>query len=201
MSGLATLELELTCDTPTRIGGIGADVRRDWAGRPCIPATTLKGRARVETSGLALSLSLPVCTPRAACDLRPANAPCTMCRLFGNRRVEGDVYFADLIADAEPVLIESNRMAHSRVRGVALDPDGDREQFRVLALPAGTHCKGTVHHRIAESENWQLALLVLGLRAIAQIGAGAGIGQGLCRIDVRNVPLNVLSAALQARVG
>ncbi len=128
-------------------------------------------------------------------------APCIVCTLFGNRRIEGNVYFADLIADTEPVLIESNRMAHSRTRGIALDPDGDREQFRVLALPPGTRCKGTIRHRIAESENWQLALLVLGLRAIAQIGAHAGIGWGMCQIDVHNVPLNSLSTALRARVG
>ena len=199
MSGLATLELELTCRAPTRIGGIGADVRRDWAGRPCVPATTLKGRARVEIRHLAASLSLPVCTARASCDLK--SAPCSVCMLFGNRRIEGKVYFADLIADTEPILIESNRMAHSRVRGIALDPNGDREQFRVLGLPSGTRCKGTVRHRIAEAENWQLALLVLGLRAIAQIGAQAGIGWGVCQIAVPNVSPNSLSVALQARVG
>ncbi len=92
-------------------------------------------------------------------------------------------------------------MAHSRARGVAIDPGGDRERFRVLALPSGTHCTGSIRHRVAESENWQLALLVVGLRAIGQIGSGSGIGWGLCRLDVRNVPLNTLSAALRARTG
>ena len=87
------------------------------------------------------------------------------------------------------------RPAHGAV------PDVKREPLRVLALPAGTRCTGAIRHRIGEADDWQLALLVLGLRAIGQIGMGYGLGWGLCRVELRGVALNALSRAIRVRAG
>lgn len=201
MSGLEYLEVALSCEAPTRIGGIGADVWRDSTGHPGIPATTLKGCARREVERLAASLNLPVCAEGARCELVSSDSPCVVCTLFGNRLTEGRLYFVDLIADTEPVLTECQHVAHSRARGVAIDWDKARDPLRILALPVGTRCTGAIRFRIAASETWQLAILALSLRAIAQIGAGYGIGWGVCRVDVRNVPLNMLARALRTRTG
>src|ERR1700694_1883151 len=116
---MSTLILTITCLTPLRIG-TESDVRRDAAGRPCIPATTLKGRLRVEVERIAVALGGSICKPPNAvtmCHPHAASPPCVVCDLFGSPWTEGRLYFEDLLTNATPILIARQRTTHSRARG------------------------------------------------------------------------------------
>ncbi len=168
MIGLGRIEIEIVCDAPLRIGGDGVDVRRDMSGRPCIPASALKGRVRAEVERLCRALCRPCCTSAAPCRTR-GSVLCDICTLFGAKDVEGQVYFADLTADSAPILLARSRSPQSWTRGVTIQ----RESIRLLALPVGTHFSGTLRHRLAEADKQKLGLFITGLRAIDQIGAGS----------------------------
>jgi CRISPR/Cas system CSM-associated protein Csm3 (group 7 of RAMP superfamily) len=191
MIGLTRLEITVTCQGPLRIDGEGIDVYRDWAGRVCIPATLLKGHTRDHVRRLASALGESICDPGAPCDAEP----CAVCRLFGSRRHEGAVAFADLFTDTVPIMINRPRIARSRTRGVSLPA----ETQPILVVPAGAEFSGVVRHHLSSIETQPLALLVAALRGIKQIGTGGAIGWGQCMIGVRGVLFEaaVLAAAFR----
>ena len=181
MSGLSLLEIALTTDTVLRIDGVGIDVYRDWAGRIVIPATILKGEARGQVRRLTAALGEHQCDPADPC----SGLPCVVCRLFGSRRREGAVLFADLMTTAIPIRIDRLRIARSRTRGVSLPSD----VRQMLVLPSDTVFEGLIRHRLTVTDPQPLSLLVAGLRGIRQIGTGAALGWGHCEMSVRGAPI------------
>lgn len=175
-TGLARLDLIVRLESPLRIGGTGVDVRRDTTGRPCLPAAALKGRARVEACQLCYALDWPTCDRRAAPCQPGDSARCPLCTVFGGRGIAGQVFFADSVADAEPVLT-------ALVRG--------QRSEAVLALAAGTHCSGTLRHRLPAAASREFALLVVALLAIDRLGAQNGIGWGRCQIQITTPVLDL----------
>jgi CRISPR/Cas system CMR subunit Cmr4 (Cas7 group RAMP superfamily) len=179
---MATLDLELIVEMPLRIGD-GMSVRRDRAGRPCIPATVVKGCLRSAVESIAGALDWPVCRAPDRNEMcHPFKAePCVVCQLFGSPWSEGRLYFTDLITDDPPVLATRQHAAWSRARGIALDS----AIWHGEALPAGTIFKGTLRHPL--TERWQLALVVAGFGAIRRIGEGYAVGWGACRVVVGGI--------------
>ncbi len=182
---MAIIGLEMTVETPLRIGD-GMSVRRDRVGRPCIPATALKGCLRESIGQIAHAFAWPTCRPPdsatmchpVAASETSAAEPCVVCQLLGSPWTEGLLYLGDLVTDDPPVLATRQHAAWSRTRGVALNSLTVHGE----ALPAGTVFSGVLRHNLIE--RWQLGLLVAGLSAVRRIGEGYAVGWGACHITM-----------------
>jgi hypothetical protein len=173
--GMERIAFEVAVKSPLRIGGSGVDVRRDQAGRPCIPATTLKGRTRIEAARLCWTLAWPTCDFPGESLCRPGAAHiCPLCVLFGGHGIEGSVAFDHSITNVEPVLTHVHRLSGADV----------------LALPIGTSFMGSFRHRIPATRFRHLALLIASLSAIDRLGGSIGIGWGQCEIRFRTPGLD-----------
>ena len=193
MTGLTRLEISMIARSPLRIDGVGIDVCRDWAERPCIPAAMVKGQIREQARRLALALAEPICEGRGSC--AAAVDRCLLCRLFGAPGYEGAVAFSDLLSSANPVLIDRPRTAQSRTRRVALPV----ESRQVLVIPPDSTFDGVIRHRLGTVDSKALALLLTALHAGRQWGTGGALGWGQCEVKVRGVLFE--SALLTAAFG
>jgi len=189
------LTLSLTCQTPLRIAdGDGWAVRRNPAGQPCIPATAIKGRLRATVEHIANGFDWPICGGALCYPLD--GEPCAVCQLFGSRWREGRLAFSDLVTNNAPVMLDRQRAARSRVRGVS----GEVDRFKGEMLPAGTILIGTLAHGL--SADWQLALVIAGLHAMNTLGSSGALGWGAFTIAIGGAPdYSTLADALRVRVG
>lgn len=188
------IALSVECLSPLRLNS-GLE-------RPCIPATTLKGRTRVEFERLAVTFEMPICrAPHRETMCHPVNvsAPCIVCQLFGSPWQAGTVYFEELTTSATPVILPRARISLSRVHGVRMDLERKLESL----LPAGSTLSGRIQHSL--SEPWKLALLIAALHAIASFGMGYGTGGGQCKVSAtaqdqhgQSISPTVLAEALRA---
>jgi CRISPR/Cas system CSM-associated protein Csm3 (group 7 of RAMP superfamily) len=199
---MATVDLKITLQTPLHIGAgsITPDgtatmtVRfvRDARGRPCIPASTLKGLHRLTTERIAAALGLPVCgTPAAShmCHPTGGQAACVVCQIFGSPWSPGKIYHRDLAVNVTPLTRTRIVAPQSRRRRVQIE----RRHVNYEVLPGGTLFSGRLDCLFQDSA--LLALALAGLRSITMIGGGSAIGYGLCTVealafDVLNRPVD-----------
>lgn len=179
------IDLKLTLDSPLHVGSTGSanagetqPVARDARGRPCIPATTLKGLHRAATEGIALALELPVCNaPSQMCQPMNGQTACVVCRIFGSPWLPGIVRYRDLVVTGAPRIETRVTVPQSRRRRVQLD----RVVVNREILPVGLKLNGRIEmltHDLA-----LIALALVGLRSVMALGGGKATGSGLCTVE------------------
>ena len=184
---MPTIEFTLQLDSPLHIGngetpGVFA---RDARGRPCIPATTLKGLHRASVRAVSVGLGLRACessTPEQMCHPLPPEQACPVCLIFGSPWLPGRLFYRDVLCSAQTVEDTRVVMPQSRKRQVAVG------RFTTLreTLPANTSFSGRIDlHLDQRNDPALLALALLGLRAITRFGAGSAHGYGLCHVEAR----------------
>ncbi len=177
---MSSIEFSLRLDTPLHIGNgqTPGAFARDTRGRPCIPATTLKGLHRVSVEVLVAQMGLPerMCYPVAG---QAGKTACPVCLIFGSPWLAGKVYYRDTVSNAQSMLDSRVTMPQSRRRQVGIG----RFTTTREVLPAGITFAGRIDHQLTDQA--LLALALAGLRAIIHIGGGAALGYGLCRIEAR----------------
>jgi CRISPR/Cas system CSM-associated protein Csm3 (group 7 of RAMP superfamily) len=180
------IDLKITLDSPLHIGGgnttPGAPqpIVRDARGRPCIPATTLKGLHRAATEGIAVALELPICNvPSPTCQPLNGQAACVVCRIFGSPWLPGIVRYRDLIATATSAVQTETRVTtpQSRRRRVQLD----RVTISREVLPAGLTLNGRIE--LLTQDRALIALALAGLRSVFAWGASKATGSGRCTVE------------------
>jgi CRISPR/Cas system CSM-associated protein Csm3 (group 7 of RAMP superfamily) len=182
---MATIDLKITLQTPLHIGTdsattVTARSVRDARGRPCIPASTLKGLHRSATERVAAALGLPICGAPVAshmCHPIGGQAACVVCRIFGSPWLPGKVVYRDLVVNVTPLIETRFVVPQSRRRRVQIE----RRRVEYEILPGGTLFSGRLD--ILFQDSALLALALAGLRAITVIGSGAN-GYGLCTVEV-----------------
>lgn len=174
------ITLKLSALAPLRIGDSAGVIRDSMGLRPCIPASTLKGRLRSEVERLAATFDKPICKAphRASMCHALDGLPCIACQLFGSPWSEGRLFFEDLIASKDPILVMRQHGARSRLHGVVHGASSNQYEM----LPAGTVFSGRIRHGLRELS--QVALTVAALRAISTFGVGYGVGWGTCSAEV-----------------
>jgi hypothetical protein len=196
---MPSLTLEITMTAPLHLGvsADGLQIALDSRGDALLTATALKGAHRASTEQIARILTLRVCDLLAD----PCGAdPCAVCRIFGSRWTPGLMRYRDLTAPGAVTTITRTRAAQSRRRGRHEQRIATTETHAVV--PAGVVFKGTLHHFIGDPG--LLGLSLVGLRAIAALGAGSAQGWGACQVraslfDNLNRPVDedLLAAALR----
>jgi hypothetical protein len=186
---MATIELTITLKGPLHVGGNPAagdsvPFARDTRGRPCIPATTLKGLHRAATEQVAIALGLKVChSPILSQMCHPINSEtgCVVCRIFGSAWLPGKVFYRDLALTVPP---------HTEARIAA--PQSRRRQVRIgqhatsrEIISGPLTLTGRIDHLIHDSA--LLGLALAGLRAITALGGHSATGYGLCTIEARAI--------------
>ncbi|MEP7286399.1 MAG: RAMP superfamily CRISPR-associated protein [Chloroflexota bacterium] len=207
---MLTIDLKITATTDLHIG-VGSSsgsmpmmLARNSRGRPCIPATTLKGLHRAAAEQMIAALGLWVCdAPIVTRMCHPLHGQingqtaCMACQIFGSPWLPGRIYYRDLVAAREAITVTRTRSAQSRQRGVRLALK--TEQYEVL--PAETIFTGQIQHTLTDK-----ALLGLALAALRSIRLVGGDG-GLCSVEAQAldsgkqpVSENDLADALRQRV-
>lgn len=185
------IELKITFHTPLHVGGgdTSADgvklFARDVRGRPCIPASTLKGLHRASTERIAAAIGLRVCHPPDAaqlCHSTAATSACAVCRIFGSPWLPGSLRYRDLVlpnatTSVTPIIETRETAAQSRRRGVRLRYESSRREV----LPAGTTFSDHIDYLLGDPA--LLGLALAGLRAITVIGSGNGAGS--CTVEAK----------------
>ncbi len=157
-----------------------ARIVRDPRGRPCIPASTLKGAHRAAVEQIAAALGLPVCEapiPNRMCHPVGGKAACVGCQIFGSPWLPGKVYYRDLSVNVTPTNDRRALGPVSRRRGTLIGS----HDFNREVLAAGTVFSGKIDHQVFDSA--LLALLLSGLRAIPALGGGKSFGCGLIAVQ------------------
>jgi hypothetical protein len=185
---MPTIDLNITLVSAMHIGAGdtspegAARIVRDARGRPCIPASTLKGAHRAAVEQIAAALGLPVCEAPLAnrmCYPLGGKAACVVCQIFGSPWLPGKVFYRDLTANVTPVIDRRVLGQVSRCRGTRIGShDVNRE-----VLPAGTVFSGKTDHQVADPA--LLALVLCGLRAIPALGSGQSAGGGLIVVEAK----------------
>src|SRR5262245_59787323 len=149
---MLTFELRLILETPLHIGPASPETphlfTRDVRGRPCIPATTLKGLHRAMTEQVAAALKLPICNPPIAaqmCHPIAGKPACAVCRIFGSPWLPGRIRYRNLLATVTPVVETHIHGPRSRQRGVQLAQHSTEYEV----LPAGTTFSASIDHQIS----------------------------------------------------
>lgn len=183
------IDLEVLSDTPVSIGAGGsagtlADkvIVRDSRGRPLIPGSQVKGRARHAAEAIAATLGLGV--PQNFGD----ETDTIIRRIFGSPQQRAPLHFASLIADvgeaqAVPQWLSQIRpsVALNRRRGTAED---ERLLFQETALRG---MRFTARPAIVGTlpDLGHVALLWAALRVIDRWGSAKSRGLGWTAMDVR----------------
>jgi CRISPR/Cas system CSM-associated protein Csm3 (group 7 of RAMP superfamily) len=185
---MATIELTIMLKGPLHVGGGPASARnvvpfaRDARGRPCIPATTLKGLHRAATEQVAIALGLKVChSPVLSQMCHPINSEtgCVVCRIFGSAWLPGKVFYRDPALTVPPLTETRIAAPQSRRRQVRIERHATRREI----VPGSLTLTGRIDHLIHDPA--LLGLALAGLRAITAIGGHSATGYGLCTIEAR----------------
>ena len=187
---MASIDLKITLQAPLHIGtgSLTADgtatmtarFARDARGRPCIPASMLKGVHRFSTEQIAAALGLPICgTPDASqmCHPTGGQAACVVCQIFGSPWLPGKIHYRDLVVNVPLLTATRFVVPQSRRRRVQIE----RRHLNYEVLPGGTQFTGRLDCQVQDSA--LLALMLAGLRSITRIGGGGAAGYGLCTVD------------------
>jgi len=204
-----TLTGILTAETAFRIGAgrgtevVGTDlpVVRDARGRPYIPGSSFKGALRAYIEALVRAIcpnnKKAACNPvgkkdewcleqitEKMTDARVEEETCLVCRVFGSPWLASRVSIRDLLSVSQ----DSYGLFEVR-NGVAIDRDTETAGANLLydfeVVPAGSQfdCKIVIEN----ADDWQLGLLMAGLRPFEQgeavLGGARSRGLGLVRID------------------
>jgi CRISPR-associated RAMP protein (TIGR02581 family) len=204
-SNRVSLNGTLTAQTALRIGagrtaeitGTDLPVVRDTFGRPYIPGSSFKGALRSLIESIARSVND---SPKAACNPTNENAwclpsaedktdqeieqeICLVCHVFGSPWWASKVSIRDL-------RVEESLWAgqFENRNGVAIDREtetaADQKLYNFEVVPAGTqfNCEIVVEN----AEDWELGLLMLGLRPFergeAALGGARSRGLGLVEL-------------------
>ncbi len=163
--------------------GLKALVQRTPDGRPVVPASALKGALR----DLAERLCQPV-TGRPGCrspfDLCPGE-PCAVCRMFGNPRHPGPIFFRDalpIMGDGQAATAALRHLSASRAH-VSIDRILGTAMpgllVRTETLPSGLEFAFAVAGQVQEED---LPLLQAALLSLNRLGAETSRGLGACRV-------------------
>ncbi len=183
---MASIDLKITLQAPLHIGAGSrtadgtAPFARDARGRPCIPASTLKGVHRSATERIAAALGLPMCgAPDASrmCHPTGGQAACVVCRIFGSPWLPGKIYYRDLVANVKLLTVTRFVVPQSRRRRVQIE----RRHLNHEVLPGDTQFSGRLDCQVRDAA--LLALMLAGLRSITLIGGGSAAGYGLCTVE------------------
>lgn len=185
-----TIDLEVLSDSPVSVGAGGsagtlADkvIVRDSRGRPLIPGSQVKGRARHAAEAIAATLGLGV--PQRFGD----ETDTVIRRIFGSPQQRAPLHFAGLVADVgdqapiAPQWLSQIRpsVAINRRRGTADDErlllqETALRGMRFIARPAIVGALPDLGHA---------ALLWAALRAVDRWGSVKSRGLGWATTDVR----------------
>lgn len=186
---MATIELKIVLKGPLHIGGDQAagsaePFARDGRGRPCIPASTLKGSHRAATEQIAAALGFKVCNAPVLTQMcHPINneTGCVVCRIFGSAWLPGKVLYRDLALSGAPLTETCIAAPQSRRRQVRIGQH--RASREIISDP--TTLTGRIDHLIHDPA--LLGLALAGLRAITALGAHSATGYGLCTVEARAI--------------
>jgi len=181
------LEIELRIEIGTALHTTGNQRRLgvdkaqalDVQDQPVLPATTLKGFLRARAEQILRSWGHQVCMGPGPDSMCGENAPCLVCRVFGNPRFRAPLRFRDAHPDSpgDSALAVRSGVAISRYRRAAYP---QRLFFLETAGPYGTQwralCEGYFSDRGAALE--AAALVALAARWGYAIGGGRTRGLG-----------------------
>ncbi|RCK78237.1 MAG: DUF324 domain-containing protein [Candidatus Ozemobacter sibiricus] len=163
--------------------GLKALVQRLADGRPVVPAAALKGALRELAERLCPAVTgAPAC--RSPFDLC-AQQPCPVCRLFGNPRWPGPLYFADFLPRqaTTPATIAALRHLSATRAHVGLDRRLGTAVPGLLVqtetLPAGLEFVGAIDGQARADD---VPLLQAALLSLNRLGAETTRGLGVCRV-------------------
>ncbi|HLG17161.1 MAG TPA: RAMP superfamily CRISPR-associated protein [Blastocatellia bacterium] len=185
-------------DMVTRAG----PAKGEGARLPCIPGSSIKGKARSRCEALANTLRLKICGARK-CKMNP----CIVCRIFGTPFSPGGLQFSDALlhskmsvvarlpgsssaSTADPFALGTVRAGNKLERPTrTVEPDflfsiehtADQLQYE-------GSIKGQVDDRNSERLNIRLPLegwlLTVGLLSVDKVGGSRSRGMGRCRITI-----------------
>lgn len=169
---------------------------------PCVPGSSVKGKARSRCEALARAMNLGPCG-----EVKCKNNPCVICRLFGSPFVAGTLHFSD-------ALVPEEMSAFARTAGV--DEGKTFDPFSLSTVRAGNkleratrtvqpeflfsiehasehlHLEGAVSGQIGGDQTsgsdagalLAVYLLIAGLQSVDKIGGLRSRGLGRCRITI-----------------
>ncbi len=185
-------------DMVTRAG----PARGAGARLPCLPGSSIKGKARSRCEALASTLRLKICGERK-CKMNP----CIVCRIFGTAFSPGGLQFSDALLDrkmsvfarlpgssresaADPFALSAVRAGNKMERATrTVEPDflfsiehtADQLQYE-------GSIKGQVDDRNSQELNLRMPLegwlLTVGLLSVDKVGGLRSRGMGRCRITI-----------------
>jgi len=201
-----TLRGTLVTQTALRIGagratsvtGTDLPVVRDTLGKPYIPGSSFKGALRAYVESLVRSVNpsrKAACNPvkkeewclesvESMTDDKVVTGTCLVCNVFGSPWLASKVSIRDLQVG------EEIWFGQFEVRnGVAIDRDtetaADKKLYDFEVVPAGTRFDCEIV--IENASDWELGLVMLGLRPFergeAALGGGRSRGLGVVKID------------------
>lgn len=194
-----TFALTITASTSLSIGAGGSSgtladksIVRDGWGRPVIPGSQVKGKARHAAEAVAASLGLPVANPFEHNEVDYTYSP--IVRLFGSAVCRSCLHFADLpgvIGDVDPMDVPPGveqcrqhvlrpSVAINRRRGIAEDA---RLMYQEATLPGVRFAShdAIVGHLPGLGE---VALLWAALRLTTRWGGATSRGLGWAEVQV-----------------
>ncbi|MDQ3918624.1 MAG: CRISPR-associated RAMP protein Csx7 [Acidobacteriota bacterium] len=196
----ALTALRVGAGRATKVTGTDLPVVRDTFGRPYLPGSSFKGALRASVESLVRSVSR---LPRAVCDplnggcvtpredgeteeafqRRVEEQTCFVCRVFGSPWLASKVSVRDL--PVEGVWVDQYEVRN----GVGIDRDTGTAAGGLLydfeVVPAGTafSCKIAVEN----ADDWELGLLMLGLRPfeLGEAMLGGARSRGLGAVELK----------------
>ncbi|MEW6259118.1 MAG: RAMP superfamily CRISPR-associated protein [Thermodesulfobacteriota bacterium] len=178
-------------------------VRKNAAGQPFIPGSTLKGVIRQSCERLNRTLGFPIpwlphgTTRSGAWDFRPlCEMPSPVEQIFGTHYACGELYFRDAIPDTNDRIRSFSRTHIARYR--ALRTARHRHLFTTEYSPATT-LNTTIdgwHDRLrslsSDDPPYAYCLLIAGILAIDRIGGRKSTGAGWMEgaIDIQTALYN-----------
>lgn len=177
-------------------------VRRDSAGQPYIPGSTLKGVVRESCERMCRTLGFPEPQDPHSANLRDAGVFSPLSRtsspvnaLFGNKFEGGELFFRNARAKSEEdfdILIEISRTAMSRgLRTVKPKHLFSSEYSRPLTLES--RIDGFHPHLLSYDSDkipFAYCLLIASIRNVDRIGADKSTGCGMVDIGIVRATYN-----------
>lgn len=202
--------LRLGAEAPLYIAGPGRtvplvdrSVEVDEEGFPLIPASSLRGRARVHFERLARTFHEPVCSPPRPDRVCPHNQQvmrqllereiaepfCIACRTFGSSWRDSNVTFGDLrIAESQRELLR--RVSFPLRTGISLSRRlGTAQPERLFVMeivPSGLQAEELAFEGLIEGllDRKEIGWLIAALRSITHMGGNKARGLGRVRPEI-----------------
>jgi len=174
------------------IGGVEMPILRDPEGRPYIPGSSLKGRARAEAERIAREKGIKICDPPVVenmCGSRESRIEsfCIACRIFGTA---GKISVASKVKFRDAYPTKKVEELLERV-GIAIDREkaavARRALYTIEAVSAGTIFNLEI---VAENlTDEELKLLLAALKSVedSALGGSSTRGFGKVKMDFKKI--------------